>query len=116
MRKLYVRFAGDNDFGTTVRAFVEAIAPRIFYDDWKEITKEQIVNLFNTTSFSLYCLHQNRYQFFKEEERLKDYLQIEEKDVMFDDESNDFLNSPQVNHDGCLAKFNHNFDIIYITI
>ncbi len=116
MKRLYVRFAGDNDFGTTIRAFVEAIAPRIFYEDWKNITKEQIVNLFNATSFSLYCLHQNHTQFFKGEERLKDYLQIEEKDVMFDDESDDFLNSPQVNHDGCLAQLNCNFNLTYTII
>jgi hypothetical protein len=113
MKKLYVRFAGDNDFGNVMLAFVKAIAPRIFFEEWADITKEQIVELFNKTSSSLYYLHQSRNPFVRDE-RIEEYLKIETKDVMFEDESDKFFCSGQDNHDGCLAVMDYNCDIDYI--
>lgn len=102
MNRLYVRFDGDNDFCTTVQAFVEAIAPRVMLGSWKNITKEEIVSLFNLTAFPLYSLH----QCFETsaEDRLRDYLEIQVKDVYFDDEIDSFDN---YNGDGCLAAIEH---------
>jgi len=110
MNSLYVRFRGDNDFSKTVRAFVEAIAPRILLEDvgWANITKKQVVELFNATAESLFRLHQGR---------LGDlpppgYLEIDEADVYFGDEFNSFTD---FNHDGCLAVLTHD-GITYLTV
>ena len=108
MRKFFVRFAGDNDFAQTVEGFVKSLAPRIFYGCWDDITKALVVDLFNQHAFSFYALHQCND--FAPEERLRDYLKIEEKDVYFDDEVDGFINN---NHDGCLAYITHNGDIEY---
>lgn len=108
MNKIYVRFPGDNDFITTVRAFVQAIAPRILLGDWGNITKEEVADLFNAHSFSLYCLHQAS-SAIKPNEHIRSYLHIEEKDVYFGEEHESFTN---YNHDGCLAYLT-NDDIVY---
>ena len=115
MKRLYVRFAGDNDFSYTVKAFVKAIAPNIFLNYWKNITKAQIVSLFNEHAYSLYCLHQNRDLPVSEEKskRLKEYLHIGENAVYFDEEIDKFTN---FNHDGCLAVLIHHNNEIQYTI
>jgi hypothetical protein len=95
---MYVRFAGDNDYINTVRAFVEAIAPKVLFDTWRDISKEEIVELFNNHAFSLYALHQCWVT--HADERLRSYLKIEVKDVYFDEEIDEFTN---YNNDGCLA-------------
>ena len=115
-RILYVRFAGDNDFRKTVKAFVEAIAPRVLLGDFPEITKEDIVMLFNKHAYSLYELHQRHTISAEEEgcyqkEPLRDYLQIEIKDVYFDDEAKEFTN---YNSDGCMAVLEHDGIEYYI--
>jgi hypothetical protein len=111
-----VRFIGDNDFIYTVTAFMKAIAPRIFNDSWKDITKAEIVSLFNEHAYSLYCLHQTWDLKLTEADskRIKDYLTIDEDHVYFDDEVKEFTN---FNHDGCCAYVNwHDNQIIYTTI
>lgn len=104
MNRLYVRFAGDNDFFITVKAFVMAIAPKILLGEWENITKEEIVNLFNEHAYSMYALHQSRdiktKAYIYGGATLQSYLQIETKDVYFDDEIDEFTN---FNHDGCMA-------------
>ena len=107
MNKIYIRFAGDSDYSNTVMHFVKAIAPRILLDNWSNITKEEIVNLFNNHAYSLYCLHQSPN--FNPRSTIKDYLKISVEDVYFDDE---FLSFTDYNHDGCLAYIGH-FNIIY---
>jgi len=102
MNRLYVRFAGDNDFSNTVEAFVKAVAPNILLDCWQRITKEEIVQLFNDHAFSLYALHQCRK--IKADEGLRSYLELRIEDVYFDDEIDDFTNH---NNDGCLAVLEH---------
>jgi len=100
--RLYVRFAGDNDFGQTVKAFIKAIAPKILLGEWGGITKEDIVYLFNEHAFSMYALHQCHS--FHANEKIQSYLKIEVKDVYFDDEIDKFTN---YNSDGCLAVLEH---------
>lgn len=101
MRRIYVRFPGDNDFISTVKPFVRVIASRIMEEDL-QLSKAKIVELFNEHAFSLYMLHQSPYmsESGEEQKRLKDYLKIQEKDVYFDDEIDSFTN---YNHDGCMA-------------
>ena len=103
MDRFYVRFAGDNDFCNTVKSFMQAIAPRVlFAGEWRDITKEQVVALFNEHAFSLYALHQCFE--VQAEDRLRAYLRIKVGDVYFDDEIDAFDNH---NGDGCLAVEQH---------
>lgn len=103
MNRLYVRFAGDNDFGNTVKAFVEAIAPRILLGEW-HVSKQDVARLFNDTAFALYLLHQSRNPTLPDLRDMRGYLRIEPKDVYFDEEIDAFTNH---NHDGCLAVLEH---------
>jgi hypothetical protein len=111
MKQIYIRFAGDNDFITTVQAFVKTIAPRVFFENI-DITKAKIVELFNEHAYSIYVLHQSNYEKTPRED-LKEYLRIEEKDVYFDDEVKEFTD---YNHDGCLAQVVYGNDIQYIIL
>lgn len=113
-----VRFAGDNDFHRTVKRFVQAIAPIVFQDGFKTC-KADIVKLFNETAYSFYTIaHYDSWNEFPTEKcgeviTTKDYLQITEKDVYFDNEVSEFTD---FNHDGCMAvKINNKngFDIQY---
>lgn len=110
MNKIYIRFPGDNDYCNTVMHFVEAIAPRILLGNWLNITKEEIVELFNNHAYSLYCLHQC-YD-LNPRNTIKDYLKISVKDVYFDDEFSSFTD---YNHDGCLAYIGQS-DIVYVIV
>lgn len=112
MKKLYVRFAGDNDYCGIMKIFVQAIAPRIFFEEWKNVTKEQIADLFNKTSSSLYYLYYSSNQFMNDK-RVEEYLKIETKDIMFENESDEFFYSGQANGDGCLATMDYKYDIDY---
>ena len=107
MDRFYVRFAGDNDFCNTVKSFMEAVAPRmLFAGEWRDITKEQIVALFNKHNFSMYALHQCHEVDVgaQEEDHMRNHLEIRVKDVYFDDEIDAFDNH---NGDGCLAVEQH---------
>lgn len=110
MTRLFVRYAGDNDFITVVTAFVKAIAPRIFLGDgpWESITKAEIVALFNETSGALYMLHQHHSPDVAEIS-----LKIREADVFFDEEF-EAIPSWQHNHDGCLAVLSHDDILFYV--
>jgi len=110
MNRLFVRFAGDNDFYRTVRAFVEAIAPRVLLGEWV-VTKDDVARLFNETSYALYLLHQSHKHQVENAESIKNYLQIEPKDVYFDEEIDNFTN---FNSDGCLATLEHDHIGYYI--
>ena len=109
MNKIYIRFAGDSDYCNTVMYFVKAIAPRILLD-WSNITKEEIVELFNNHAYSLYCLHQCHD--LNPQNTIKHYLKISVEDVYFDDEFESFTN---YNHDGCLAYIGQS-DIVYVIV
>ncbi len=107
MTRFYVRVAGNNDFYNTVRAFMEAIAPRVLLGgEWKDITKEQIVALFNKHNFSMYALHQHHKLQIdaKHEAHMRIHLEIGVKDVYFDEEIDAFDNQ---NGDGCIATEQH---------
>lgn len=114
MDAIYVRFAGDNDFGNTVQAFVKSIAPHILLGNWANITKEEVVALFNEHAYSLYVLNQcDRLKDIrdpKDLERTKAYLKIKEDEVYFGME--EFKAFTNWNHDGCLAYIGHD-KIVY---
>lgn len=106
MDAIYVRFP-DNDFSSTVEAFVKAIAPRVLLpfenstNYWCNITKTQVVELFNETAFSLYSLYQNSFPYKNYKHINNSYFKLEEKYVYFGlDEFKTFTN---FNNDGCLA-------------
>jgi len=101
MDRLFVRFT-DNDFCTTVRAFVEAIAPNVLLGGWTDVSKKDIVRLFNEHAFALYALYQCHN--VNAAQNLRAYLKIEATDVFFDDEIDTFTN---LNGDGCLAVVEH---------
>ncbi len=106
--KFYVNF-GDNDFHRTTRAFVEVLATRIFFEDWGDITKEQIVELFNAHAYSLYCLHQADLG-ANPDETYREYLKIKVGKVYFDEEF-DAIDPRMFNDEGCLAYINGNADL-----
>jgi hypothetical protein len=110
MKRLYVRLAADNDFIITMRAFVMAIAPNVLLGYWGNVTKEEIVKLFNDNAFSLYALHQCHT--LHAEEYLRSYIQIKVENVYFDDEIDNFTNH---NSDGCMAVLEQD-DIKYYTM
>lgn len=84
--KILVRFAGDNDFGSVMRAFGNLLVS----DQWNPevLTKENLSAWFNQISKVLYIMVQNRGNYRDRnqswEESVKttgEYLQIEPKDV-----------------------------------
>lgn len=111
MRQLYVRFAGDNDFCNTMIAFVKAVAPRILLGEWKDVSKQDIVSLFNQHAFSLYALHQSTE--VMADVSVQSYLKIEIKDVYFDDEVASFVD---FNHDGCLAYLMYDDETVQYSV
>ncbi len=115
MKKIYIRFPGDNDFVNTLSPFVKALAENIFYlRGWENITKEQVVKLFNEHAFAFYSM----YQCYKIEadEAIKDYLKISIKDVYFDDEAQFYLDSNDWNQDGYLAQLDHDGNVVLTNI
>lgn len=114
MDAIYVRFP-DNDFFVTVEAFVKAIAPRILLpfensrNYWCNITKTQVVELFDETAFSLYSLYQNKFPYKNYKHVDNSYFKLEEKYVYFGlDEFKTFTN---FNNDGCLAYLSRSKNI-----
>jgi hypothetical protein len=61
MKRLYVRFEGDNDYCNTMRGFVKAIAPIVLSEYCESVTKEQIVKAFNRHAYTFYIFHQQAY-------------------------------------------------------
>ena len=112
MKRIYIRFPGNNDFINTMCGFVKTIAPNIFLGDWKDITKKEIADLFNTHSGTFYVFYQAYdAQSRTKHHEYKDYLQIDERAIYIDEEIDSFTN---YNNDGCLAcLLLHNGDIQY---
>ncbi len=84
-----IRF-GDNDFHLTCNAFMLLLSKA----DWPNLTKAKIVELFNRSAPGIYWVSQNglEYSTEKEEiERMNKYIQIEESQVYFDEEVNEFM-------------------------
>jgi hypothetical protein len=105
MKRLYIRFAGDNDFIRTVISFVKDLGERVFFDNWNNITKSEIVSLFNECAFAYFLINQSDKPILSQEEMSlhRSYLKIKEKDVYFDEEIDSF---EDWNHDGCLIYIN----------
>lgn len=82
--KVLVRFCGDNDFCTVMRAFGELLARR---GEWTAaMTKTNIVRWFNSVAFTLYQMVQAHDVPGDSDETLRTYLVIEEKDVFVGEE------------------------------
>lgn len=84
MKRVLIRFAGDNDFSWLMLEFGHIILRfGEFGRHWVETpaTKEEIAELFNRIGWPLY-------EFFINENfhGHKDYLQIEEQDIFIDNE------------------------------
>lgn len=82
-----IRFA-DNDFGVTLHSFLANMLAQGL--DTYEISKENIVNLFNKSAPGLYYLIQNRMR-YQEQFKPDEYLKISVDNVYFDQEVKDHL-------------------------
>lgn len=83
-----VHFAGDNDFHTTIRAFLQLFIDSRFITDPSSMTKARIVELFHMLAPGLYLLCQNGYQYGTSDkwQHTYDYLKIEEKNIFIGEE------------------------------
>ena len=103
-KRICVRFAGDNDFINVVQPFTLQLGYKVYVTkEWADITKTQIVELFNITSWAYYLMYQTREAYFNDSRNYKQYLQIDTKCVLFDDEIDKFQDSGQWNGDGCVV-------------
>jgi hypothetical protein len=87
-----IRFP-DNDFGNTVRAFLDGLK------EWDALDKPTIVELFKRSAPGLYWLYQNRMGYglnWKPE----CYLFIQEKDVFLGKEVEEYLKNNSSNCNG----------------
>lgn len=88
-----IQFA-DNDFYFTFRGFLTTLMQRGL-DSFPNLTKERLADLFNTVSYSMYLLHQQRDFGFKpsDKERYEKILHIDADDIYFDDEVAAYIKS-----------------------
>jgi len=83
---------GDNDFYNTFMPFMKIIVDAINYNDSFEATKENIVDIFNSMSLSLYKLFQSRYDRIESnDEHYDKYLKIKTSDIYLDEEIDEKL-------------------------
>jgi len=83
---------GDNDFGNTLRPFVQVLLDAYNWgsDTAKNLTKEKVVELFNESSWGLYLLFQHRHG-WTVYEGTKDYLKIDINHVLTDKEVDEYF-------------------------
>lgn len=102
---------GDNDFGNTLRPFVQSLLDLYRRDPQRAVsfTKKDVVWFFNEMAYGLYRMFQSRD--FKRvedkyEEHLRNYLQIDEQHVLVDEEVDKyFLETWRHNHHFYWADF-----------
>lgn len=80
-----IRFA-DNDFGTTICAFLKLFLDIDSRTELANFTKPRVVELFHSLAPGLYWLIQNGYRYNNNSFDPAKYLRIEEKDVFLGDE------------------------------
>lgn len=92
-----IRFS-DNDFSSTVRAFLKCMLDSIENCDadlsacYPNLNKEKIVKLFNLSAPGLYWIVQNRLRYDKSEQwEPSNYLTIKEEHVFFDNEVTEYI-------------------------
>ncbi len=101
---LLIRF-GDNDYGKTLRAFADVIsAHRDVYAEGF-LTKDKIVELWNSLAPGLYVVAQNGGHYDDTGADVAIYLRISADSVYLDDEALDHINDNQ-------SQWNHSW--IYI--
>ncbi len=84
----------DRDFQCTLRNFLEILALSDITVEYlgyntkvdKDLSKSQIVELFNELAFGLYLLYQKQYRYEQPQEHLRTYLKIKESNVYINDE------------------------------
>lgn len=84
--KVLIRFKGDNDFGTVMRAFGDLLLPRVMRAD--PLTPEIVARWFNEAAPILYEMVQHREDvpYHPDDQLMKTraYLQIKPEDVYID--------------------------------
>lgn len=93
-----IRF-GDNDFVNTLLPFFQHIVANLDF----EPTKEQLVKIFNESSYGFYLAFQNCFNY--ENEGTKDYLEIDVSRVYIGDEVTKYVTEE--------TNF-HNHDFVYV--
>lgn len=102
-----IRFS-DNDFSQTIRKFLELLGEQhhrmLDEEDGVPFNKARIVTLFNKSVLGLYWLIQNKLEYNLDiegyDQRMADYLQIEDRHVFFDAEVAAFRESVKNNDNG----------------
>ncbi len=92
---ILIRF-GDNDFGTTLRAFADVLtmpSGRNFADGF--LTKAKVAELWNMLAPGLYFTVQNRGRYTPASSNVAKYLQISPDRVCLDDEALQYIDENQ---------------------
>jgi hypothetical protein len=84
----------DNDFYFAITAFLGTMK-NIGLQNYKDLTKEKFVEIYNRSIGGFYWLAQNKMEYRTDWDASR-YLQITVKDVYFDDEVKDYIEK----HDG----------------
>lgn len=93
LNKIGIKFS-DNDFGHSIRGFLKLFVDSAIVDVEQQITKERIVELFNSTISGIYWICQNGYLYNTDEgfHDLRDrWLHIELRHVYLGQEVLDFI-------------------------
>lgn len=91
---ILIRF-GDNDFGTTLRAFADVITAQAVHDYAEGfLSKEKIAELWNMLAPGLYLVAQNRGRYTTGLD-VAAYLKIDAGHVYLDDEAVQYINDNQ---------------------
>lgn len=86
---------GDNDYWATCTAFTEVLLLAASREPEIQLTKAQVVELFNGMAYSLYRLVQNRWLYnHGGDESTKQYLRIKESQVYLNEEIDEKLEDP----------------------
>ncbi len=100
-----IRFT-DNDFGNTFRGFLTCLKLNGL-ESYANLTKSDIVILFNKSSLGMYYLFQHRtgQRYTEDDARTAKYVAITEANVFLDDEVAAYIKE---NH----GNFNHDFFVL----
>ena len=112
--KIFIRFAGDNDFINTMWPVMEVIRLRILHENLQRsngsfihpvqippwiMDKDKVVEFVNRIIYAMYLGFQADFELRGRGTNTEEYLTIEAKDVLYDKEVDAFTN---YNHDGAV--------------
>ena len=101
---------GDNDFGNTFRPFMKFLHSLEFTP-----TKEQVVKLFNEMGYGFYLARQNLWQYDNGEDHTKEYLQIDESNVLMGSEVDLWIMGNNYNH-SCWVIYHNTHECSYPSV